>query len=107
LNFEVNPNEFNPPGRQANMHQETVVSPGGNTILFQGRDQVRTGTMSGAIISQSWYNSLSTWADKWNPLVLEDDQGQTWNIVITRFTKKRIRRRNDWRYDWTMTFTEI
>lgn len=101
MTFDINPNSFDPPGRQATIVQEQVTAPNGQTLLFQGRDQTRTASLSGVVATQAFYETLNTWKDKWYPLVLTDDQGNSWNVVIQEWTWTRLRRTNNWRYDYS------
>ena len=102
LTFDWNPDSFNPPGRQGTTQNSLTTAPNGQLIVFQGRDQARTARFSGKVGTQSFFTSLDTWKDKWYPLVLTDDQGQTWDIVIQQWTWERIRRANNqWRYNYT------
>jgi hypothetical protein len=101
LTFEWNPNKFDPPGRSANITADLTTAPNGTTILFQGRDKVRKSTFEGAVGSQTFYQDLDTWKDKWYPLQLVDDQGNTWTILIEEWKWTRVKRRNPWRFDYT------
>lgn len=103
LEFDWNPNKFDPPGRSANVAEELTTAPNGQVIVFQGRDKTRKATFAGAVGSQTFYNSLNTWKDKWYPLTLTDDQNNSWTILITDWKWTRIRRTNNWRYDYTAT----
>lgn len=101
LTFDINPNKFDPPGRNANISSELSTAPNGTTILFQGRDKVRRATFEGVVNSETFYNDLDTWKDKHYPMELADDQGNTWTILIEQWKWTRIRRRNPWRFDYT------
>ena len=106
--FPINPNEFEPPGRQARIVTEMGTSPSGQAIFFQGRDQISHGRMSGIVNSEQFYNDLSTWADKWYVLELTDDQSRTWDIIIQSISWTRIRRANNQsRFDYTIDFIGI
>jgi len=99
--FPVNPNEFTAPARKATFKQESVLSPTGGTILFQGRDSVVKMAFSGIVNSETFYNELRTQLDKWYTLVVTDDQGSYWDIVIESYSFKRKRTAlNQWRYDY-------
>ena len=101
LTFDWNPKGFDHPGRDATLVQHQTSAPSGQDLLFQGRDKMRRAKFEGAVGTETFYNSLDTWKDKWYPLVLTDDQGNTWNIIIETWTWKRIKRRNAWRFDYT------
>lgn len=108
FSFPINPNEFDPPGRTANIATEVGTAPNAQSVFFQGRDQIARGTMSGLVNTQTFYQDLNTWADKWYVLTLTDDQGSTWDILITNINWTRLRRaNNNWRYDYTIEFLEV
>lgn len=108
LTMAINPNEFDPPNRKGNFTEEMTPAPGGQPILWQGRDSVRRGSMSGLVNSSQQFDELDEWASKWYPLVLTDDLSNSWTIIITDLTWKRIRRAtNPHRYDYTIDFMVV
>lgn len=108
FSFPINPNEFIPPGRKANIATELGTAPNSPVVVFQGRDQLSQGQMSGAVNSETFYDDLQTWTDKWYVLTLTDDQARSWDILITGMSWKRLRRANNqWRFDYTIDFIEV
>ena len=106
--FPINPKEFEPPGRTANIGAEVALAPNGQPVVFQGRDKIGQGNMTGIINSQTMYDDLKEWTAKWYPMTLTDDQATAWNILITDFKWNRLRKAtNQWRYDYTITFLEV
>lgn len=102
LELDINPNAFDPPGRAATVVAEQSTAPNGQTLLYQGRDQVRRASFSGVVTTQSFYDTLNTWKDKHYPLTLTDDLGNSWTILIEDWTWTRLRRAiNPHRYDYT------
>lgn len=105
LSFAVNPNSANYPGRAAKLSIQAGTSPTATTILFQGRDALPQFSFSGKVLGQAFYQDLDTWKDKWYPLVLADDLGNTWNVLVQSFTFKRINRHNEpWTFDVNASF---
>lgn len=105
FSFPINPNSFDPPNRRANIVEEMTTAGSGGVVLFQGRDTVRRGSMSGAVRDSSFFTDLETWSQKWYPLVLTDDLDQSWNIIITEVTWKRVKRQSHpYRFDYTINF---
>ena len=101
--FPVNPKQFTHPDTSVNVKNEQTVATSGSVVLFMGRRPVPKMQFGGSIRTQQFYNDLQTWTDKWNPLVLTDDQGSTWTILITKYQPKRIKTANNqWRYDYTV-----
>lgn len=108
LVMTVNPNEFEPPNRRANITEEMAVAANGNPVLFQGRDQVRRGSLSGLVNTADQFSALDAWASKWYPLVMTDDLSNSWTIIITEITWKRIRRATlPHRYDYNIEFIVV
>lgn len=107
LTFDINPNTFNPPGRSARIQADLTTAPNGQTLLFQGRDNTREAVFSGAVLTQSFYNKLDAEKDKNYPLVLTDDQGNSWDILFRTWRWTRLHRTNNWRYDYTATVIVI
>lgn len=103
--FEVNPKEAEYPGRKANITSEAGVSPTSATVIFQGKDAVQRMNIDVSIRSQTAYDAFETWANNWYPLVLTDDIGNSFTVLIESFTRKRVRNiSTPWRFDATFSF---
>lgn len=99
--FPVNPNSFQPPNRAANLKQQELTSPQGGLVTFQGRDRPQRMNFSGLVNTQTFYNELRTELDKYYPLEVTDDQGQSWYVIVESYQFTRLRRAlNQWRYDY-------
>ncbi len=106
--FPVNPNEFTPPNRQATIGVTMGTAPNGIAVVMQGRDGLRRGAMSGGVNTETFFNNLTTETDKAYPLVLTDDQGTTFDILVTGVKWTRLRRANNqWRYNYSIEFLEV
>ncbi len=101
LTFDINPSEFDRPGRSSTLLSEAVTAPNGGVVIFQGQDKAPSLTFKGAVLSQTFYDSLDLWKDKHYPLTLTDDQGTEWTIIFQTWTWTRVKRRNPWRFDYT------
>lgn len=102
--FPINPISFDHPGRTANFSAETTVGNIGGAILFQGRDKVPELSFSGLVNSETFYTELRAELDKWYTLLLTDDQGASWNILVSSYSFKRKKSAiNQHRYDYTVT----
>jgi hypothetical protein len=102
--FPMNPIEFDHPGRKASIQIETTTGSIGGTILFQGRDGVPVLTFGGTINSATFYSELRAELDKWNDLILTDDQGATWNIIVDSYSMQRKKSSlNQHRYSYNVT----
>ena len=102
--FPLSPKEFKHPGRSASIIDESTTGSIGGTILFQGRDAVPNLTFGGTINSAVMYTELRAELDKWYDLVLTDDQGATWSIIVTNYTMTRKKSAlNHHRYTYNVT----
>jgi len=100
--FAINPNAFTPPGRSANLKVELTTAPNGQSIVFQGFDKNQKLSFSGLVTSQTDYNNLITWSSKRYVLTLTDDQGQTWDVLLTKWDWVRKKSAlNQWRFDYS------
>lgn len=101
--FPVNPNEFSHPGKEVNVKNEQTVATSGSVVMFMGRPGVRKMQFGGSIRTQAFYDDMQTWMAKWNPLELTDDQGNTWSIIVEKYTPRRLRKANNqWRFNYTV-----
>ncbi len=106
--FTINPNSFTPPNRRATIVQESTVSAAGGLIVFQGREKAGRGKLSGIVTSQSDYLALKAEFDKWYPLDLADDLGNTWTVIFTGTTWTREKRKlNPWHFTYTTDFMVV
>lgn len=102
--FPMNPIEFEHPGRKASITTETTTGNNGATIIYQGRDEVPQLSFSGTITSSTFYDELREQLDKWYDLVLTDDQGASWNILVSDYTMRRKKSAiNHHRYEYSVT----
>lgn len=102
--FPINPNTFEHPGRSATFVEEATVGSVGGTIIFQGRDSVPILSFTGVVTSQQFYEDLRAQLDKWYDLLLTDDQGNSWTVIVQTysFTRKKSAI-NHHRYDYNVT----
>jgi hypothetical protein len=107
LTFDINPYKFSPPGRSANLSTQTTTAPNGARIMFQGYDKPSTASFTGRALTQSFYTTLDTWKDKGYPMTLTDDQGNTWNVIITGWKWERLKRTNLWAYEYNAEVTVL
>lgn len=106
LVFEVNPNEFEPPNRRMNV--STMNTTAGARVIFGGGEGHPSGSMSGLVNSAQFYADLQTWFNKWWPLTLTDDLGNSWDILIQDVSWTRVRRAiYPHRYDYSVRFLSL
>jgi hypothetical protein len=102
LEFDINPKEADYPGREANFVQEHGSSPSSAPIIFQGRDGLPTFSFVAMVRGQTNYSDMELWVNKWYPMVLEDDLGNTWTVV---FRRAGFKRQNRYIQPWTFELT--
>lgn len=106
--FPINPREFKPPSRTARITTVLTTAPSGGRVFFGGADDVGKGSMSGAVTTAAFKADLDEWAAKWWPLVLTDDRGNEYNILIEKVEWERLHRAtNRDRYNYTISFLEV
>lgn len=106
--FPINPNAFDLPNRQATITEETSSAPNGSPIIFQGRDAVPKGSFSGVVRGAAMKSDIALWAGKWYPLVLTDDIGNVYTVIITSLRWNRLRRAIEpHRYDYSIEFMVV
>lgn len=98
----INPNEADSPQYTKNIYQTSSSGPDGNTILMEGKDEVKTMSFSGIVLTEAQYNEMITWFTKRNQIQITDDLGRTFDIYIRSFQPKRVRSNN---YPWRHTYT--
>lgn len=104
--FEINPNDGGSLSYQKNIGYMQTVAPNGKIIMYEGRDEAKTTTVSGVILSQNQFEEMVKWFNKRYQLELEDDLGRVMSIYITSFEPRRVRSaRKPWRHDYSLTFT--
>lgn len=102
--FTLNPREGGTPQSRKTVNYQNTAAPGGNTLIYEGRDEVQTLEWSGIILEESHLNQLQSWFEIRRQLLLTDDLGREFWIYITSFTPQRIRTINrPWRHDYTMS----
>lgn len=108
FSFPINPNDFDPPARKAGVTWMRSTAPNGQALIFQGLNEVAEGQMAGAVLTAQFFTDLDVWASKWYPLTLVDDLANSYEILITGITWKRLNRHtHPHRYDYTIKFVEI
>ena len=103
--FPINPKEYAPANRRANITEESTTAPNGQVLLFQGVDQAGRGSIRGAAIGAAMYTDLKAWTEKFYPLQLTDDLGNAIFILITDVRWTRLHRSIErHRYDYDIEF---
>lgn len=91
VTFEINPDTGGTPDINRSIGTEFTTVPSQKTLLYTNANPPREIDFSGSIITQSAYDTFVIWVNKSNPILLTDDLGRQFTIVITDFTPKRTR----------------
>lgn len=99
--FAINPNEGGSPGFQKNFQYMTTAAEDGQTLVFEGRDQVQRIQFSGTLFTEAEHDAFVTWFNKRYQVQITDDLGREFSIVIESFIPKRVRARA---FPWKHTY---
>jgi hypothetical protein len=106
--WEINPNDGGSLAYSKQVNYTLTTAPDGKVLMYEGRDEAKSTTVSGVILSEAQYYEMIEWFNKRYQLQLEDDLGRIMMIYITSFEPKRIRSpRRPWRHDYSLTFTIV
>lgn len=106
--FAINPNDGGTPTREKQFQYQSTAAPNGKTLVFEGRDQPQKISFSGTLTDESQYTALNTWFDHVNQILLTDDLGREFYIVIETLTMTRKRNATTpWKHDYSVTATIV
>jgi hypothetical protein len=106
--FDVNPNEGGSPALQKAFQYSNTSAPDGKTVVFEGRDQVQKIEFSGVILEESHYTAFETWWNHRNQILLTDDLGRQFYIVIESFSPTRKRSAlHPWKHEYKISATVV
>lgn len=99
--FPTNPNAGAQPQYAKKITQQTTLAPDGKVLLFEGRDDAKTITFSGVILTEAHYLKMVEWYGKRRQLQLTDELGQVSWVYLTKFSPKRKHAvSHPWRMDY-------
>lgn len=103
-NWDVNPNDGGSPAVQKSIGSASPTAQDATPIFYQGVDDPQELSFSGAILSEDQYNTLVSWASLDRIILITDDLGREYRVVVKSFDPKRVRRaRNPWYHTYSMT----
>lgn len=106
--FDVNPSEGGTPDYAKNLTKTATIAPDGNIVLFEGARPAQTLEVSGIILEEDQFDTFVDWESRRRVLLLTDDLGRSFNVLIERFSATRQRRRNrEWYHSYNMTFAVV
>lgn len=103
VTFAMNPNDGGSPPLKKNMTYQATAAPSGRTLAFQGRQEAQTLDLSGTLLFEADYQFFLDWWDTQNQMLLTDDLGRQYWVVITEFTPKRVRAASHpWKHSYSL-----
>jgi hypothetical protein len=89
--FAMNPNAGGSPARKKTLTYQSTAAAGGRTLAFQGRQEPQVLELSGTLLTEAEYSFLEDAFDVQNQMLLTDDLGRAYWVVITEFSPTRVR----------------
>lgn len=106
--FEVNPSDENFPGYEKRFVYQHTTAPDGIVLTFEGAAQVRKGSFSGVLTTESEFNTFYSWWDKRNQIQITDDLGRTQTVIIESFKPKRKRsHHHPWMHTYEISYSVV
>lgn len=101
--FLFNPNAGGTPSYRKNFVYQNTSAADGGTIIFQGRSDPMPLDFSGTLFEQNQYDFLKSVYDAHNQVLLTDDLGRQFWILIQEFTPVRVRAAHaPWKHTYTI-----
>lgn len=89
--FLVNPNAGGTPAYKKNLTFVATAAPQGQTLAFQGRADPQYHDVSGTLLTEAEFNFFVAAYNTQNQMLLTDDLGRQFWVVVTEFTPVRVR----------------
>lgn len=103
VEFPFNPSEGGTPEYKKTINSVSTVAPNGKTIFYQGAGEPQVLEFSGVVLEQEHHDLFVTWAEKQRILILTDDLGREFQVVIESYSPQRVRRATrPWYHTYTM-----
>lgn len=104
--FEINPREGGTPQYEKQLQYQNTTAPDGKTLIFEGLDEPKKITFSGAIVWETQMDAFVEWFNKRRVITVEDDLGREFQIYITSFKpERRNSTTHPWRHNYTIEAT--
>lgn len=87
--FEISPREGGNRSRKKNIQTQSSLSGTGQTILYEGRDEVESFDFSGVLLTQAQHDAFIEWFNKRNKINVTDEAGNTTTVYITEYSPTR------------------
>lgn len=106
--FIINPSEGGSPSYEKNIQYQNTAAPDGKVLSFEGRDNPKRLEFSGVLFTEAEYDAFVEWWDKRYQVVITDDLGRTFTILIESFVPKRERAvHSPWKHSYDVIATIV
>jgi hypothetical protein len=106
--FEINPNSGGSPDFKRNFTYQNTAGAFGKTLIFEGRGEPQKMELSGTLLTQAQYDAFVTWYLKRNQILMTDDLGRQFWVVIEEFKPTRVRSvQHPWKHTYTISVTVV
>lgn len=106
--FEINPNQGGSPDYKRNFAYAKTAAANGKTLIFEGRREPFKMDLQGTLLEQSQYDALVTWWNKGNQILMTDDLGRQFWVVIENFKPTRVRAvQHPWKHTYSLSVTVV
>lgn len=106
--FAINPSEGGSPGYNKRFDFIATAAPDGRTLVFEGRDEPQELTFSGTLLTEAEFNAFVEWYQKRYQVLITDDLGRQFHIIVKSFVPVRERARSHpWKHSYTVAATVV
>lgn len=106
--FDINPNDGGSPQFIKRYEYRNTSAPDGKVIMYEGRDDPKSLEFSGVLLTEEQYNAFVEWWDKRYQVVVKDDLGREFSIVIESFNPKREKAvSHPWKHSYQIKATIV
>lgn len=106
--FEVNPNDGGSPQYAKNLIYTNTSAPDGAVIAFEGREKPKVLEWSGILLTEDQFNAYVEWYLKKYQIIVTDDLGREFSVIIESFAPKRQRAVHyPWKHSYSVKATIV
>ena len=98
----INPADEGSNMRRKSFDIQNTSAPGGKVLIFEGRDEPRTASWTGTLLTEDQYNKFIDWFEKRHQFQVTDDLGRGHMVYIQGMD---VRRRRSYQFPWRHEFT--
>lgn len=103
VTFGQNPSQGGTPSLKKTITYQATAAPEGQTLAFQGRQEVQTIDIEGTLLTEEQYDFFVAWWNVANQMLLTDDLGRQFWVVCLEFTPSRVRAvHHPWKHSYSL-----